>query len=45
MLNQFLITVNQWMTGGIVIAGAGSFLRGMVSVLLSPCHRRFYLES
>jgi len=38
MFEQFLVVVNQWMTGGIVIAAAGAFLWGMVSVLFSPCH-------
>lgn len=38
MLEPLLITVNQWMSGGIAIAAAGSFAWGMVSVLFSPCH-------
>lgn len=38
MLEQFLLTVNQWMAGGIAIAAIGCFLWGMVSVALSPCH-------
>ncbi len=38
MLEQFLITINQWMTGGLLIAAAGCFVWGVVSVLLSPCH-------
>jgi len=38
MLAQFLITVNQWMSGGTAIAAAGCFVWGMVSVALSPCH-------
>ena len=38
MLDQFLITINAWMTGSFGLALAGSFLWGMVSVLLSPCH-------
>jgi cytochrome c-type biogenesis protein len=38
MFDQFLLTVNQWMTGGPAIAAAGAFLWGMVSVLFSPCH-------
>ena len=38
MFNEFLITVNQWMTGGLVIASMGAFAWGMVSVLFSPCH-------
>ncbi|MFZ1982969.1 MAG: cytochrome c biogenesis protein CcdA [Desulfatitalea sp.] len=38
MLEQFFITINQWMTSGAVVAIAGAFLWGMVSVLFSPCH-------
>ena len=38
MFNQFLLAVNQWMTGGLAIATVGAFLWGMVSVLFSPCH-------
>jgi cytochrome c-type biogenesis protein len=38
MLDQFFITINQWMTGGMALALVGSFLWGMVSVLFSPCH-------
>lgn len=47
MLDQFLLTVNEWMaagTSGTGIGGvsalplAGAFLWGLVSVLFSPCH-------
>jgi cytochrome c-type biogenesis protein len=38
MFDQFLLLVNQWMTGGLVIAATGAFFWGMVSVLFSPCH-------
>jgi len=38
MFDQLLITINQWMTGGLAIAAVGAFLWGMVSVLFSPCH-------
>jgi len=38
MVDQFLITVNQWRTGGLAVAAAGAFAWGMVSVLFSPCH-------
>ncbi len=38
MLDSFLLTVNQWMTGGLALAGMGAFAWGMVSVLFSPCH-------
>jgi cytochrome c-type biogenesis protein len=37
-MDQFLLTVNQWMGGGAWLAGLGSFLWGVVSVLFSPCH-------
>ncbi|MCF8035256.1 MAG: cytochrome c biogenesis protein CcdA [Desulfobacteraceae bacterium] len=38
MLDQFLITVNQMMSGGLAVAAAGAFAWGMISVLFSPCH-------
>ncbi|MBW1709884.1 MAG: sulfite exporter TauE/SafE family protein [Deltaproteobacteria bacterium] len=38
MLDQFLLTVNAWITSGSAIAAAGCFIWGMVSVLFSPCH-------
>lgn len=38
MLDQFLLTINAWMSGGLLIAAAGCLLWGMVSVALSPCH-------
>jgi len=38
VLNQFLQTVNHWITSGASIAAAGCFIWGMVSVVLSPCH-------
>jgi cytochrome c-type biogenesis protein len=38
MTDQFLLTINQWMTGGLAVAAIGCFLWGMVSVALSPCH-------
>ena len=38
MLEQFLLTVNQWLTGGLGIALVGAFAWGVVSVLFSPCH-------
>ncbi len=38
MFDQFLLAVNQWMGGGLVIAAGGAFLWGLVSVLFSPCH-------
>lgn len=38
MLDTIFLTVNQWMTGGIFLAGVGCFLWGVISVLFSPCH-------
>jgi len=38
MLDTFFLTVNQWIAGGTVLAAAGCFIWGMVSVLFSPCH-------
>ncbi|MCB2191610.1 MAG: cytochrome C biosynthesis protein [Deltaproteobacteria bacterium] len=38
MLDQFFITLNEWITSGSLVALAGAFLWGMVSVALSPCH-------
>lgn len=38
MFDQFLITVNQMMTGGLAVAALGAFAWGMISVLFSPCH-------
>jgi cytochrome c-type biogenesis protein len=38
MIDTLIVTVNQWMAGGIVVAAAGCFLWGMVSVFFSPCH-------
>jgi cytochrome c-type biogenesis protein len=38
MLDQFLFAINRWIAGGTVLAAAGCFLWGMVSVLFSPCH-------
>ena len=38
MFDQFLLTVNQWLTGGPGIALIGAFAWGVVSVLFSPCH-------
>lgn len=37
-LDQFFITLNAWITSGSLIALAGAFLWGVVSVALSPCH-------
>ena len=38
MFNQFLLTINMWMTDTFALAVLGCFLWGMVSVLFSPCH-------
>lgn len=38
MFHDFFMTLHQWMMGGFWIGAAGSFLWGVVSVLLSPCH-------
>ena len=38
MINDILLTINEWMSGGLGIAAVGCFLWGVVSVALSPCH-------
>lgn len=38
MLDTIFLTINNWIVAESAIAGAGSFLWGMVSVLFSPCH-------
>ena len=38
VLDQFFLTVNQWMTTGTPLAAVGCFLWGLISVLFSPCH-------
>jgi cytochrome c-type biogenesis protein len=38
MLETLFLTVNDWMTGGAMIAALGCFLWGMISVVFSPCH-------
>ncbi len=37
-MDSFFITVNQWITGGTLLAALGCFVWGLVSVLFSPCH-------
>ncbi len=37
-MDQFLLTINAWMTGGLLLGALGCFLWGLVSVLFSPCH-------
>jgi cytochrome c-type biogenesis protein len=38
MLDTIFLTINNWIVAESAIAGVGSFLWGMVSVLFSPCH-------
>ncbi|HOU78339.1 MAG TPA: cytochrome c biogenesis protein CcdA [Syntrophales bacterium] len=38
MAETFFLTVNEWLTGSPLLAAAGSFFWGMISVLFSPCH-------
>jgi len=38
VLNQIFLSINQWMTGGLLLAAIGCFSWGVVSVLFSPCH-------
>ncbi len=38
MLEGIFLTVNEWISGGIMIAALGCFLWGMISVVFSPCH-------
>lgn len=38
MLDELFLAINAWMTGSLLIAAAGCFLWGVVSVLFSPCH-------
>lgn len=38
MLDALFLTVNEWMIGGSVLAAAGCFAWGTISVLFSPCH-------
>lgn len=38
MMNDILIAISQWLEGSLAAALPASFLWGMVSVLLSPCH-------
>ena len=37
-MEQFLLTVNEWMMTGTALAALGCFLWGIISVVLSPCH-------
>lgn len=37
-MDQVFLTINAWMTQGLLLGALGCFLWGMVSVLFSPCH-------
>ncbi len=37
-MDEFLLLVHQWMSGGLLLGAVGCFVWGMVSVLFSPCH-------
>lgn len=37
-MEQFFLTINSWMSQGLLLGALGCFLWGMVSVLFSPCH-------
>lgn len=37
-MDQIFLTINSWMSQGLLLGGLGCFLWGMVSVLFSPCH-------
>ncbi len=37
-MDQAFITINSWMSQGLLLGALGCFLWGMVSVLFSPCH-------
>lgn len=38
MLSTLFLAINEWMSGGLLLAALGCFAWGMVSVLFSPCH-------
>lgn len=37
-MDQIFLTINSWMSQGLLLGGLGCFLWGVVSVLFSPCH-------
>jgi len=37
-MNELFLTINTWMSGGLLLSALGCFAWGMVSVLFSPCH-------
>jgi cytochrome c-type biogenesis protein len=38
MLGNIFLIVNDWLVAGTMIAAAGAFFWGMISVVFSPCH-------
>jgi cytochrome c-type biogenesis protein len=38
MIDQLFLTVNTWLQTGSMLAITGSFIWGMISVTISPCH-------
>jgi cytochrome c-type biogenesis protein len=38
VLQTIFLTVNDWISGGTMVAALGCFLWGMISVVFSPCH-------
>jgi cytochrome c-type biogenesis protein len=37
-MDQIFLTINSWMSQGLLLGALGCFLWGVVSVLFSPCH-------
>ena len=37
-MDSVFLAINEWMSGGLLLAALGCFAWGMVSVLFSPCH-------
>lgn len=37
-MDSIFLAINEWMSGGLLLAAVGCFAWGMVSVLFSPCH-------
>jgi cytochrome c-type biogenesis protein len=37
-MDSLFLAINEWMSGGLLLAAFGCFAWGMVSVLFSPCH-------
>ena len=38
MFDSIILTVNEWISAGPMLAAVGCFLWGVISVLFSPCH-------